>query len=241
MRGGFRATAGSEWIHRARLFAALMLPAVGCLPGPSPAQEPPRLIGLVEIPGLFGVLDLDGPPGAMPPARVEPVPVHEEPGRGEPFAWVQAPEDIEWGEHAYEASAAMAFGERDAWVLVAVRQGEVRRYGWVPPAHAGSLHRLETLLVDGLAYLTADWNGTLHQDADAASASARFHPGSAETPRAVNVLRAVELDGVLWLRVELLGPGRCEAAEPPLVEATGWLPALAEDGRPNAWFHARGC
>jgi hypothetical protein len=224
-----------------RPLAALLATTLALAADAAIAQEPPRLIGLVELAGLFGVQDPDGPPGAMPPARVEPVPVHEEPGEGEPFRMVAMPQAIEWHEHDYEAPAALAFDAQDGWVMVALREGEARRYGWVPPTHAGPLHRLETLLVNGLAYLTTEWDGRLFDAADLDAASARFEPSSARTQRAVNVLRAIERDGVLWLRVELLGPGRCETVEPPEVEATGWLRALAPDGRPNAWFYSRGC
>jgi hypothetical protein len=208
---------------------------------PLAAQDVPRLVGLVELPGLFGMVDPDGPPGATPPARVEPIPLHAEPGSVEPFRVVDAPEEIEWREHDYEAPAAMAYGARDGWVLVAARDGEVRRFGWVPPPHTGPLHSLEALLVDGLAYLTTAWNGELGEAPAEGASAPGFAASTVDDPRDVNVLEAIEREGVIWLRVALLEPGRCHGAGPVPVEATGWVPALAGDGRPNAWFYSRGC
>jgi hypothetical protein len=44
--------------------------------------QPGRVIGLVELPGLFGSREPDSPPGLIPPARVEPIPLHAEPSEG---------------------------------------------------------------------------------------------------------------------------------------------------------------
>lgn len=210
----------------------------GSTPGAA-AQEPPRLMGLVELPGLFGTVDPDGPPGAVAPERIRPVPLHVEPGADRAFRLIDARELLEWAEHDYEAPAAKAYGMRDDWVLVAITDGS--GYGWVPPGHTGRLHRLEALLTDGLAYLTTDWNGELREVPATDAPSVRFARSTPDADRSANVLEAVEHDGVLWLRVELLGPGRCETVGPIPVDATGWIPALAGDGRPNAWFYSRGC
>lgn len=63
---------------------------------------------------------------------------------------------------------------------------------------------------------------------------------SGDEPVDVNVLDVVESDGATWFRVQILAPGRCETGR-AAVEATGWVPALAADGTPNAWFYSRGC
>lgn len=204
-------------------------------------QETPRLVGLVELPGLFGAPDPDGPPGSRAPDPFTPVPVHATPDTGtRRFARITAPDEVEWREFAYEAPAAMAYGESDGWVRVAIGEADERRYGWVPPEHRGTLHRLPELLENGLAYLTAEWDGRLRERPASASPSTDLRADVAERPD-VNVLRSVEADGITWLEVELLGPGRCVQASPAAVRATGWVPALAPDGSPNAWFYSRGC
>jgi hypothetical protein len=236
----------------------------GALGVPATDQAEPRLIGLVELPGLFGTPDPDGPPGALLPGEPTPVPLHVEPEAGSVrLATVSTADSIEWLELDYEAPAAVAYGVAAGWVRVALREGGGRRYGWVPPEHHGTLHRLGTLLDEGLAYMTSDWDGLLRETPSTTSTTSR--PERAHRPQTddpagvdsvevvgvvpvveddvtdVNVVQVVEVDGVTWLQVELLAPDRCQAAAEPAVVATGWVLALADDGRPNAWFHSRGC
>jgi hypothetical protein len=236
----------------------------GILGVPATDQAEPRLIGLVELPGLFGTPDPDGPPGALLPGEPRPVPLHAEPEAGSVrLATVSTVDSIQWLEFDYEAPAAVAYGVAAGWVRVALGEGDGRRYGWVPPEHQGTLHRLGTLLEEGLAYMTSDWDGLLREAPSVTSATSRLEgeePERADDPAVVDIVEAVgggpvveddvtevdvvqviEVDGVTWLQVELLAPGRCQAAAAPAVVATGWVPALADDGRPNAWFHSRGC
>jgi hypothetical protein len=236
----------------------------GILGVPAADQAEPRLIGLVELPGLFGTPDPDGPPGALLPGEPTPVPLHAEP---EPasvrLATVSTADSIEWLEFDYEAPAAVAYGVAAGWVRVALREGDGRRYGWVPPEHQGTLHRLGTLLEEGLAYMTSDWDGLLRETPATTSTASRLErderertddpadvdivevvgvdPGVQDDLTEVDVVQVIEIDGVTWLQVDLRAPGRCPAAAAPAVVATGWVPALADDGRPNAWFHSRGC
>jgi hypothetical protein len=209
----------------------------GILGVPAADQAEPRLIGLVELPGLFGTPDPDGPPGALLPGEPRPVPLHAEPEAGSVrLATVSTADSLEWLEFDYEAPAAVAYGVTAGWVRVALREGDGRRYGWVPPEHHGTLHRLGTLLEEGLAYMTSDWDGLLRETPSTTSTASRL-----ERVTEVNVVQVIEVGGVTWLQVELLAPGRCQAAAAPAVVATGWVPALADDGMPNAWFHSRGC
>ena len=202
----------------------------------------PRLTGLVELPGLFGTIDPDGPPGALLPADPVPVPLFADPDAGSPrIALVSSPGSLEWREFDYEAAAAVAYGEERGWVRVALRDDGGHRYGWVPPEHHGTVHGLADLLEHGLAYLTPGWDGLLRDVPSTASASARIDRADPGAFVDVNVIETLEAGDITWLKVEVLGPGRCEMAGSPTVEATGWVPALAADGRTAAWFHSRGC
>ncbi|HUG40141.1 MAG TPA: hypothetical protein VMM12_06640, partial [Longimicrobiales bacterium] len=202
----------------------------------------PPLIGLVELPGVFGTPDPDGPPGSRLPSDLVPVPLHAAPSAGSPLvATVSAADALVAWEYSADAPAAMAYGVTDGWVRVSLREsGSRQRTGWVPPGHQGTLHPLGTLLEEGLSYLTREWDGLLH-DAPSATAAATGHPreGTGEEVD-VNVLEVVRSGDVTWLRVEILAPGRCETGR-AAVQASGWVPALAADGAPNAWFYSRGC
>jgi hypothetical protein len=202
----------------------------------------PKLIGLVELPGLFGTRDPDGPPGALLPAAPAAVPVHAQPRAGSVrLATVSAADSLEWREIDYEAPAAVAYGVAEGWVRVALQEGSGWRFGWVPPEHRGTLHPLGTLLDEGLAYMTSDWDGVLRKAPSRSSAASRLEREGAGDPIDMNVLQVVESDGATWIEVELLAPGRCLVFPAPPAQATGWVPALASNGRPNAWFYSRGC
>jgi hypothetical protein len=176
-------------------------------------------------------------------ARPTPVPLFAEAdGQSARIATVSSADSLEWREFEYEAPAAVAYGEtEDGWVRIALVEDGGRRYAWVPPGHRGTLHALGALLESGLAYLTPEWDGRLREMPSPASASAHVDRTDPDDLPDVNVIRVVESEGETWLQVELLGPGRCEGAEAPVVEASGWVPALADSGRPNAWFYSRGC
>jgi hypothetical protein len=59
---------------------------------------------------------------------------------------------------------------------------------------------------------------------------------------AARVASYKEIDGRLWLDVELWSHSICErAGEEPAFKARGWMPAHAASGEPAIWFSARGC
>jgi hypothetical protein len=59
---------------------------------------------------------------------------------------------------------------------------------------------------------------------------------------AARVAGSKEIDGRLWLDVELWSHSICErAGEEPTFKARGWMPAHAASGEPAIWFSARGC
>jgi hypothetical protein len=111
--------------------------------------------------------------------------------------------------------------------------------------------------------MTSDWDGLLRETPSTTSTASRLErdePEQTDDPADVDsvevvgvvpvveddvtdvdVVQVVEVDEVTWLQVELLAPGRCQGAAAPAVVAKGWVPALADDGGPNAWFHSRGC
>lgn len=223
--------------HVAVPYIALDRVDVWRIPGPS-------LIGLVELPGVFGVPDPDGPPGSRLPSELVPAPLHAAPDAGSPLVATVSAADanaLVWTEYSAEAPAAMAYGVTDGWVRVALREsGGGQRTGWVPPGHQGTLHPLGTLLEEGLSYLTREWDGLLHDGPSATTAAAPHPRERTDDEVDVNVLEVVRSGDETWLRVEVLAPGRCKTGR-AAVESTGWVPALRADGTPNAWFYSRGC
>jgi hypothetical protein len=198
----------------------------------------PRIVGLLELPSVFGTRDPDGPPGLTPPARPSTIPLHSQPGSKAPIVIeVSDPGSIEAQEFDYEALAAVAYAVSDEWVLIRVKQGSKYTEGWIPPRHRGPFHPILNLLKEGLTYSTKDWDGVLLESPGASGAGRRVRPDPLEMD--INILETKAVQGTVWLKVELLGPGRCNGT--PKVIAQGWLSLYAKSGKPNAWFRSRGC
>lgn len=199
----------------------------------------PRVMGVVELPGLFGETEPAGPPGQRPPAAAQPLRLYARPQSGAPLLMeLTEPSRVTSKEFGHEALGAQVYERRDGWSLIRVslpQGGNV--LGWVAPAQQGRFHPLEALLRQGRAYLTGEWSGELHALPGAPGLPVRL---DAEAPINVDVLEARTHQGGLWLRIGLLADDPCETAR-PAVRAQGWVPAHSRDGEPVAWFYSRGC
>lgn len=207
--------------------------ALICLISPAAAAERPRLLGLLELPALFGsAADQNA-------IRAIPLQLHSEPGLNAPVVMeIERPEQLDSREYAPDAEAAAVYGRRRGWSRLRslTQAGEV--FGWLAPEAAGHYRPLFELLDEGIAYLTAAWDGHL------LPAPGMRGDGSVRAPRPqpeIRVLQGAERDGELWLEVELLEQSPCEAARTPAALARGWLRAHTDSGEPVAWFHPRGC
>ncbi len=198
-----------------------------------------RMVGLVELPSVFGKAEPDGPPGLVPPAQVQPVPLHSHPSIKSPVvAQILGPEAIETEEFDYEAPAAIVYETAGGWVLVRMVESSKYTFGWISPEARGLFHPVADLLRSGLCYLTNDWEGVLYADTDTLKVTTRIKTN--QQTRDINILQTKNLRDQLWLEVELLGPGRCEGNDPKVV-ARGWVPVHKRDGKRNVWFFSRGC
>lgn len=125
------------------------------------AQEPPRppgpVLGIVEVPRLFGSVAPDG--RLLPPEGPPPLMLRREPVPGStPVARVASAAGLESTEYAYEAAGALVYGRDGEWSLLRTRDGTT---GWIAPDEGGRFHPLEELLGEGLTYLTDAWDGGL--------------------------------------------------------------------------------
>lgn len=206
----------------------------------------PHLIGLVEIPELFGPIDPNGPPGQAA-TRPSPIRLHAEPRADSRIVViVRAREEIPSREHGYEELSAEVFAVEKGWYQV----GAPGKRGWLPPRHAGKFRSLETLLRDSLPYLTDDWDQKIWDKPNGASRPVPIQKEPVGDYPSWQIARAgaLVLDsrterGELWLEVQVFAPDkRCLEANfdlPPTHK--GWVPAYARNGRPNLWYYSRGC
>ena len=192
-------------------------------------------IGLVALPALDA---WDGTTGAA--RQPTPITVYTSPADDAAVhttitRWDDLPND----EYGYEQAGAIALERRGGWTRIALAAGD----GWVAPADAGAFHAHETLVTNGLAYLSAAWDGRLWAAPGGAAPARAIDPAWREhlgQHIGVETRDAARIDGVLWLRIAIIWPPPCVGDTPQPV-AEGWVTALAASGAPAVWFHSRGC
>src|SRR5262245_48889299 len=127
-----------------------------------------RILGLVEVPSIFGPYDPNDPWGLENPeaaARLRAenprraVELRERAsGDSRVVQTVASSDQLESREFAYEALSAVVYARVDGWSQLRTEGGQV---GWLAPEDSGPFHPLEELLRDGLTALTEAWDGTL--------------------------------------------------------------------------------
>jgi hypothetical protein len=197
-----------------------------------------KVMGLVELPSVFGKRDPNGPPGFVRPAHVQAVPIYSHPSIDSPvIGQISGLESAETKEFDYEAPAVVVYKIVDGWVLIHITVSSKNEFGWVSPHTQGPYHPLVELLNSSLCYLEEDWDGVLYESANALKVTKRIRVAGKR--RHINVVQSEEYQGALWIEVELLSPGHCERESKVLDR--GWVPAYKKDGKLNVWFYSRGC
>lgn len=235
----------------ASLACLLSVPAfAGDVADAGDAPLPPGLAGL-----LSPALAPSGPPGCVRIDLRDPQPLHAAPGHdaarvGELvfLPWRDAPwlceapyavvrrRDKAGGirvpllEAGYDEPALAVTAVQGDWHELALDG----RPAWLRRAPGWRFAAYPALLADTLAYATDAWEGELcAAPGDACDAEA------AEPGAPLRALSFATLDGQPWIEIEFTTPPCGEEPVRPL--RRGWLRAHADDGRPTAWFHPRGC
>lgn len=198
-----------------------------------PVQRMQRVIGIVEIPSIFGVANPKGPPGSRHPFSPAPVSVYDQPGSGI-VTVIKTRKAIATAEYSYEQAGALVYDRKNNWYLIGIDNISGKSRAWLGAANAGRYHSLEGLLKQGLPYLTRSWDSRLAQ---APAGKAVRYNGKA---RDIKVIEKRVVNQETWFHIELLQPGPCDSSSPKVV-VRGWIPAYTADGHMNVWFYSRGC
>ncbi len=203
-----------------------------------------NLIGLVEVPEIFGKSDPSGPPGQKSPKKVNPIKLYIEPNElSKIVVQVANQDELISRDHGYEEKSAVAFERKGDWFLIKTKTNK----GWLSPKAAGQFHRYEDLLEKNLSYLNKNWNGRLYSAPDD---SKKFEQQKLKfkdegnyanwmiSQSDVKILDKKMSHGQLWLKIQFVD-GRCESEEK--LKKKAWVPAYSEKGDENFWFTSRGC
>jgi len=217
------------------LFALVLITPLRLLADKVPVADMKRVIGIVELPAIFGLVDPEGPPGSRLHFSPTPVSVYMQPG-GSPrlAAVIKTDEDIVTAEYGYELEGALVYAKKAGWYRIGIETTSGPSRMWLRATDAGRYYPLTELLKNSLAFLTRHWDRHL---ADLPGTKAKRYNIEARDIRVINT-RLVKNN--TWFLVEVLHPARCEGPSPKVV-ARGWMPAYNTNGSMNAWFYSRGC
>jgi hypothetical protein len=202
-----------------------------------------KILGLVEVPQVFGEADPSGPPGQTQPKKVSLLKLQAEPGKNSKVVMqLSKPDEIVSREHGYEQSSAVVYARKGGWYMIQTKTGK----GWLAPEGAGRFRSYEELLKDE-GYLNKNWNGRLYSSPGAAKYSDQLvfedkdqgaYAAWMLTRASVRILSKKKVAEELWVQVQLF-EGGCGA--PEVLGKKGWVPVYNEAGAENLWFHSRGC
>ncbi|MEX2647971.1 MAG: hypothetical protein WD673_03040 [Alphaproteobacteria bacterium] len=207
--------------------------AAGGAPPAAAGREVARVLGVLELPDLFEPW-LAGDVAAVP-AAIRAGPAVE----ARILASTRRMDDFELTEFSYEETGATVHAVDGDWYRVRLDGLE----GWIAAAEAGTFHPVAELLDQSLTYLETTWSGDVFAAPDRGAGRVRLDAAWRRMigdvlDVSVNELR--EVDGELWVRLDVLWPGPCFGEEMTVI-AAGWVPAYGPTGSNDVWFFSRGC
>ena len=205
--------------------------------GPRITDNQPNMIGLLELPSIFGVADPNGPPGSTLPFNKKPIKIYSAPSiNAAVIKLLESRDDLALKEHGYEVFSVVTYQQKEGWYFIGIKKNTLNK-GWISPKDAGKFRPYDELIVTGLTYLTNEWDGIIRKIPAINSSSESLIKLSA---RHVRIIATKKVNNKLWLHIELLNPGWCTLEEPKVINK-GWIPAFSSKGHPNVWFYSRGC
>ena len=196
-----------------------------------------NMIGLLELPSIFGAADPNGPPGSTLPFNKKPIKAYSGPSvNSTVIKLIERKDDLELKEHGYEVFSAITYQQKEEWYLIGIKDNKSNK-AWVSAKNAGKFRLYEELIIDGLSYLTNEWDGVIWEIPEINS---NFESLIKLSTRHARIVEAKKINSQLWLQIELLNPGWCTLENPKVIKK-GWIPAFSSKGHPNVWFYSRGC
>ncbi|MBN1574808.1 MAG: SH3 domain-containing protein [Deltaproteobacteria bacterium] len=190
------------------------------------------IIGLLEVHQLNEMLALTE--SAHKPG---PLKFYSEPdSKSKVIAEISDPKYLIIREHDYYFQSLETYKETEGWYLASFILDGVKKTGWISPADVVEFRSLQKLLTNSLTYLTDDWDGRISKEPKDSGTYEYFTSPDTD----VRMVDSKQVGPELWLKIEILSPSPCEAAETKVVKV-GWIKAYSKTGNVNVWFYSRGC
>ncbi len=224
---------------------------------PQNTPQPDRIIGLLELPEIFGEMPCTIYPSVS--VRVHSRPANDSsvigsievtrPWRLQPDAECEsievrvrklnANEELPTREMGYEIPAAIVLEQAGWWLRIRLQSGS----GWVRQRDPAQFHPYAELLHRALTYINKGWDGRLWPSPEAPSSTPVPTPWQTYINDDVTaeVLDTRIVGGQLWLHMRFSPEFGCDRYPATLPKAEGWLPAYRSTGEESVWFHSRGC
>ena len=212
------------------------------LPEQTASRQPPRVIGIAEIPSLYGTYT--GPRAGLGPTGDE-LRLHVEPSADSATTrWIARAEELLSEGFSHMIQGAVVVERTEGWLRLRTLDGED---GWVPEGESLRFHSLEWLFKWRQAYFSESWDGVLYDMPGAGAPRRRMKTAWYERMTRgddkieVEVLESRRIGDVLWVKVGVLNSGPCEATGETRTFAEGWLRVYDAAGEAAVWFHASSC
>ena len=208
---------------------------------PYAGKKRQRIIGLLQLAGIFRPDEEDVQPDAAIPINLEqPIRAYVRPSTNAPIkALLKTADDIETRNDPYQRLAAPVFDVNGNWYLIRVRTpGGQMETAWVKTMNGNAFSWLDfvILLADNSCYVTDSWDQKIWA---APSANAKFKKLAKLGTKDFTVTDSNWNGDELWLQVEFTERVNCDSEELPPVLAKGWIRAYSAAEEMQVWFHPR--
>lgn len=144
-------------------------------------------------------------------------------------------QDFPTRDYGYERPGAIVYARRGNRFKIALPGGAA----WIESS-AGTLHPMETLVSEGLSYITDRWDGTVCAEPGRPGTCWKITERPEPRPGAM-VLGHRKVGGELWFEIKLPSTETCGDPIAAIVPTRGWISAHDNKGEPAIWFYSRGC
>ncbi len=197
-----------------------------------------KVIGILELPLIYGEYLENGPPEITPPHQINSIPIFSEPHDNSLLIMkIKDSKSFESEEYSYEAYGATVYDTIDKWMQIRITDSSINEEkGWISPVYHGKFYSREELLKNA-CHLTEYWDGIIYTDS---TLKTTHDKADNKENYPINTLKLIKVNGLLIAEIEIISEHPCRG-DNNSVKVHGWIPVHNHNGEFNLWFYPRGC